>query len=182
MPHKTSAELVIDACVARASGKENATSPTSKNCRDFLLAVLGNGHRLVMTPEITAEWKTHESSFARNWRKTMVAKKKLTAVRVGQNGQIRSRIAACCSNKRVVSALLKDMLLIEAAWATGDSVTSIDEEARLHFNNTAWTVTELRSIAWVNPDREDEAPITWLGNGAPLDPHRLLGYAHPGAE
>lgn len=37
---KASKHLVIDASVARSSGGENAMYPTSKNCRDFLKAVL----------------------------------------------------------------------------------------------------------------------------------------------
>jgi hypothetical protein len=176
MSRKTSAELVIDACVARASGKENATYPTSKNCRDFLLAVLDNGHRLVMTPEIRNEWNTHESSFARSWRKTMVAKKKMTYICVGQDEQIRGKIANCSQNERVVDLLLKDMLLIQAAFATGYSVTSIDEEARSYFNEVARVVNELQCIVWVNPNRDEEKPILWLKDGAPPDPRRKLGY------
>jgi hypothetical protein len=182
MPRKTSAELVIDACVARASGKENATYPTSKNCRDFFIAVLDNGHRLVMTPDIFIEWKNHESSFARKWRLGMVARKKVTILCAVQNEEIRDKIAGCHNDENVVTILMKDMLLIEAAFATGNSVTSIDEEARLHFNSAALTVTDLRSIAWVNPDKDDETPIPWLENGAPLDAHRKLGYKHPATE
>jgi hypothetical protein len=53
--------LVIDASVARSSGDQGATYPTSVNCRDFLLAVLNICHQLVMTQDIKAEWDKHQS-------------------------------------------------------------------------------------------------------------------------
>jgi hypothetical protein len=179
MSRRDPAELVIDACVARASGKENATYPTSKNCRDFLKAVLENGHRLAMTPDILAEWKAHESNFARKWRLGMIARKRITVLCVRQDELIRGKIVGCHNNERVMAIMLKDMLLIEAACATGNSVISIDEEARSHFNRTALVVTELRCIIWVNPDRAQESPVTWLERGAPREAHRMLGRQPP---
>jgi hypothetical protein len=176
MPRRRSVELVIDACVARASGKENAPYPTSKNCRDFLIAVRENGHRLVMTPEISEEWNAHQSSFARTWRLGMMARKQRTILCTAHREDIRARVAGCQNDENIEAILAKDMPLIEAAFATGNSVASIDEKARLHFNNAALTVTDLRCIAWVNPNREEETPIRWLEDGAAGEPHRLLGY------
>ncbi|MGA9382780.1 MAG: hypothetical protein WBV73_28800 [Phormidium sp.] len=72
MIEKVSKLLVIDASVARAAGGESAKSPTSKYCRDFLLAVLDISHRVVMTPDIRKEWDKHQSSFARTWLRTIV--------------------------------------------------------------------------------------------------------------
>jgi len=77
MSNKISILLVIDASVARAAGTENATSPTAQACCAFLKAVLEICHRMVMTPEIKKEWDKHESRFAKKWRSTMIAKKKL---------------------------------------------------------------------------------------------------------
>jgi hypothetical protein len=75
MVKKDSKLLVIDASVGRAAGGENATAPTSVNCREFLKSVLFICHRVVMTPEIKEEWKTHQSNFSREWRCQMVARK-----------------------------------------------------------------------------------------------------------
>jgi hypothetical protein len=49
---KVSKLLVIDASIARSCGAPNATFPTSKNCRDFLNAVLTICHRMVLTDDI----------------------------------------------------------------------------------------------------------------------------------
>jgi hypothetical protein len=77
MPTKISRRLVIDASVARSSGGEAATYPTSKHCRDFLKATLKICHRVVMTPDIMEEWRAHQSGFARRWRVSMEARKKV---------------------------------------------------------------------------------------------------------
>jgi len=68
-----SKRLVIDASVARSSGGEDATYPTSVHCRDFLQAVLDICHKFVMTPDIKQEWDKHQSIFALRWRRRMVA-------------------------------------------------------------------------------------------------------------
>ena len=52
-----SKRLVIDTDVAQASGSEEATHPRAKHCRDFLQKMLSLGHSVVMTPEISNEWK-----------------------------------------------------------------------------------------------------------------------------
>ncbi|VXD11233.1 hypothetical protein PL8927_140065 [Planktothrix serta PCC 8927] len=76
MKNKQSKYLVIDASVARSCGGEDAKHPTSKNCRDFLNAVLKICHSMVMTPELKVEWNKHESTFARKWRVSMIARRK----------------------------------------------------------------------------------------------------------
>jgi hypothetical protein len=65
VPAKVSRRLVIDASVARSSGGEDALYPLPKQCRDFLKATLSCGHRVVLSPPVNAEWKKHESGFAR---------------------------------------------------------------------------------------------------------------------
>jgi hypothetical protein len=67
---------VIDASIAHAAG-EVSMHPTSRNCREFLQAVLVICHRMVLTPRIQQEWSKHESRFARTWRKSMMARKKI---------------------------------------------------------------------------------------------------------
>ena len=74
---KVSKLLVIDASIARSCGAPNATFPTSKNCRDFLNAVLTICHRMVLTDDIKEEWDKHQSIYAKKWRSSMVAKRKV---------------------------------------------------------------------------------------------------------
>ena len=63
MARRTSRRLVIDASVVHAAGPEGATFPTSKNCRDFLKAVLTICHNVVMTPEIGKEFESITSIY-----------------------------------------------------------------------------------------------------------------------
>src|SRR5215210_3162353 len=105
---RSSRRLVIDASVAQSSGDEYATYPTSKHCRDFLLAVLEIYYCAVMTAEIREEWNRHQSSFARRWRLSMVARRKLYAVDVALNDELREKIGRAASRDKDAEAMLKD--------------------------------------------------------------------------
>lgn len=175
---KTSKRLVIDASVARSSGDQGATYPTSVNCRDFLLAVLNICHQLVMTQDIKAEWDKHQSKFARQWRTQMVARKKLNYLDIPLNQYLWDSIetmAASVSDKRI-EEMTKDLCLIEAALATDKIVISLDENtARKFFSEAAAKIDELKDIVWVNPDQvEEEQPLLWLEKGAMAQSDRLL--------
>jgi hypothetical protein len=37
-------------------------------------------------------------------------------------------------------------------------------------------LSELKAIAWINPDKPEESPIAWLKCGANPEPERLLGF------
>src|SRR5215471_15279536 len=87
-----SKRLVIDASVARAAGGEDADSPTAKYCRDFLKAVLSICHHVVMTPEISEEWKQHQSRFTSQWRVSMEARKKVERIESALNRRFREKI------------------------------------------------------------------------------------------
>ena len=73
--------LVIDASIARAAG-EVSMHPTSRDCREFLQAVLRLAHRMAMTARIQEEWNKHQSNFARRWRTAMVARRRIDFVEV----------------------------------------------------------------------------------------------------
>lgn len=80
MAKSPSCRLVVDASVAQAAGGKGARSDVSKSCRDTLQAILDICHRLVLTKEMRREWNKHQSSFARTWRVSMVARKKFEFV------------------------------------------------------------------------------------------------------
>ena len=76
--------------------------------------------------------------------------------------------------------MLKDAHLIEAAVDTDRRVISCDETVRRLYRRVAPRVDDLREIIWVNPTKTaDEEPISWLQDGAPTDPQRMLGYRPP---
>ena len=170
-----SKRLVIDTDVVQASGSEEATQPRPKDCRDFLRKVLLLCHSVVMTPEIRDEWKMRRSDFARRWRKSMYARKKVCRIDSPADEELRNKIKQTATSETEIDDMQKDCHLLEAALATDQTVVSLDGNARQYFAGASQRVGEIRDIVWVNPERmEEEAPIVWLQNGAPPEEHRKL--------
>ncbi|OGG46357.1 MAG: hypothetical protein A3F84_03200 [Candidatus Handelsmanbacteria bacterium RIFCSPLOWO2_12_FULL_64_10] len=172
MPARRSRRLVIDASVAGTSGEKNERG---QRCRDFLNAVREICHHVVMTSEIEAEWKRHSHLFARQWQRSMTARRKVRFVNLIVDDELRGKIGRTAARDRDREAMLKDVLLIEAARETDHTVISLDETARGLFGKAARSVGELRNIVWVNPEAVDERPISWLENGAKPEKGRRLG-------
>ena len=170
-----SKQLVIDTDVAQASGSETATHPRAKHCRDFLQKMLSLSHSVVMTPEISNEWNEHQSRFARRWRVSMDARKKVYRVNAPADEELRDKIKQAATNDKEDEDMQKDFHLLEAARATDQAIISLDETVRGLFARATQHVGEIRDIVWVNPEHtEEEEPIEWLKNGAPPDDHRKL--------
>lgn len=174
MRARDSKRLIIDADVARASGSETATHPRAEHCRDFLNAVLSLGYRIVMTERINNEWKNHQSRFARRWRVSMDARKKIVRVNPPEGAELQNKVASTTNDEDEIEAIEKDFHLLQAALATDQTVISLDETIRHLFVRASQQVGEIRNIIWVNPDKVEEQPIAWLQNGAPPEPRRCL--------
>ncbi len=170
-----SKRLVIDTDVAQASGSEEATHPRAKHCRDFLQEVLLLGHSVVMTPEISNEWKRHRSGFARRWRVSMDVRKKVYRINTPADEELRDKIEKTATNQDEIEDMQKDSHLLNAALATDQTIISLEEIIRQLFARASQRVGEIRDIVWVNPERmEEEEPLVWLQNGAPPEECRKL--------
>ena len=175
MRARDSKRLVIDADVARASGSETATHPRAEHCRDFLNAVLSLSHRIVMTEKINNEWKNHQSRFARRWRVSMDARKKINRIDPPEDEELQAKVTTTTNDADEIEAMQKDFHLLQAALATDQTVISLDETVRGLFKQASQQVGEIRNIIWVNPDRTaEEQPIAWLQNGALPEASRRL--------
>ena len=130
-----------------------------------------------MTPEIRAQWGRNQSRLTRRWVKRMFARRKVRYVEIIEDNTLREKVLRTASNADERQALSDDLLLIEAALATDRTVASLDERVRALFRQATSQVGELRTIVWVNPEREEETPLLWLKRGAPADPDLMLGYA-----
>src|SRR5205809_1828599 len=128
MPKKASAELVVDASVACAAGETEHL--VSRACREFLQEVLKICHKIVMTKEIRQEWNDHQSKFALRWRSVMTGKKKVVDVGSAEKPELRRAIDSLELEGNKRGAILKDIHLVEAALATGQSIVSKDDNAR----------------------------------------------------
>lgn len=172
MKAKRSRLLVIDASIARAAG--GTTHPTSRRCRQMLETVLEVCHRMVVTPEISREWKGHQSRFARAWWVSMTARKKVIFLDVAPDPALRERLAENAPNESAREAVLKDCCLIEGALAGDDTVCSLDERVRTLLSAAAPRVRQIGAIVWVNPDADGERCDEWLRSGAPPEAQRRL--------
>ena len=175
MRARDSKRLVIDADVAQAAGSETATHPRARHCRDFLDEVLTLSHRVVMTERINNEWKNHQSRFARRWRVSMDARRKVDRIDPPEYEELRDKITDTTTDEDEIQNIEKDFHLLQAALATDQTVISLDETIRGLFRQASQSVGEIRNIIWVNPDRTaEEHPIAWLKNGAPPETYRRL--------
>lgn len=164
--------IVIDANVARAAGGRPRGDSCSTSCRLFLLEQKQQGIGLVMTPAVWEEWNTHASAFAKQWLTAMMSRGLVVRPAV-------RRVACVPTIKQLVPettmcVILKDLLLIEAANASGQLVCSHDKEARSAFGKVACRAREIGNIVWVDPCEADESPLTWLRANAPWSRARAL--------
>lgn len=151
--------LVIDASVARAAGlSEDAVSSAS---RHFLNLVLDICHRMVLTEPIRDEWRRHQSKFAKQWRLSMYAKKKIVLLPSDDDPRLTRRILDA-THPNDHPAALKDIPLLVAARHADRIVVSRDDNARVMFH-----IRELGAIMWVNPITEPDRVREWLEQGAP---------------
>jgi hypothetical protein len=162
MSKKTSKCLVIDASVARASGQVTASNSVAISCRDFLMGVLQICHRLVMTTEISNEWKKHASQFAFKWRVSMNARKKVERLANVHDDALRAKIEKSMPEGQNHQVILKDIPLIEAAMATDHIIITRDDKALEVFNKMSQEVNELKSLSWINPAKKEDTAVDWL--------------------
>ena len=133
-------------------------------------------HWVVMNPDISSEWKRHQSRFARRWLVSMYSRKKVERPDRVQDNDLREKVQGAAKSERKSYAILKDIHLIEAALATDRAVASLDDNARELFRNITEKVGKLKPVVWVNPSNEPGDVIAWLKKGAKFEKRRSLGY------
>jgi hypothetical protein len=176
MKSKISRQLVIDASVARSSGGPDASKPSSTLCRDFLLKVLEVCHRVVMTPDSRTEWKKHQSKFAKSWLASMVSRRKFLFARNCENALLRQTIGKLNALEWPVTAMRKDIHLIEASLSGDLIVISLDDAARTHFARASSVASQIKDVVWRKPVT-DLGLAVWLEKGAKAEASMKLGFS-----
>jgi hypothetical protein len=168
--------LVVDASVASRSGGPGASDTAAKICRDFLLCFKSLDHRMVLNTTLRGEWNRHQSGFARGWRLSMVAAKRVSLIEDAEIPALRDGVVRLIAGKNDQADTLKDCHLIETAIQADRSVVSLDERVRSLFTSVAQQLPHVRETLWVNPEIPTENALDWLERGARYDAHRLLGH------
>lgn len=174
MASAKSKRLVIDACIAYSAG-EISQHPISKYCRKLLSSVLDICYQVVMTSQISKEWKENASKFSTKWLRRMTARKKVCRIHIRENSDLRKKIMKIVLTPTTQEAMLKDMLLIEAALSTDKIILSLDQIGE-HFAEISQSIGEIKEIHWSNPADPNEQVIPWLEQGAPMIKERTLGF------
>jgi len=175
MSKKTGKSLVIDACIARSASETN--HPISSACRECLRSILKHSHRMVITKEISQEWRKHQSQFSQEWFKTMIQRKRLHSLEPSQVENIDELMdfIDTLEPQKVREDAYKDIHLIEAAMASDKRIVSSDEQtARKIFSDATETVPTMGDILWANPVKPEEAVADWIAQGTPPEPERTL--------
>jgi hypothetical protein len=131
---------------------------------------------MAMTSSIRAEWDIHQSRFARTWRLSMMARKKIQYVEVDPHHSLQRRLPRAAKDPSILAIMEKDRHLLEAALVTDRRVVSLDEKVREHFRAHQPALREVREICWVNPEFAEQELLAWLERGAPADRSLMLGH------
>lgn len=156
---KSSKLVVIDADVAKSCSPPHSVHPSGTKNRIFLQNLMKICHRIVVTEELSEEYKKHASSFFRKWRVQMYARKKVK--RVKSTSSLSARIAGLPDiEERAMKAMLKDVHLIDAALCGDGVVISMDETAKGYFASVVENNFELKRVRWLNPKEHQASDIS----------------------
>lgn len=167
---------MVDASVAHAAG-DVSLHPTSKQCRETLLAL--SDFSAVFCPNLKAEWRKHESAFARAWKIKMIQEGK---AKFFDDDQIISRfkrfIDDADTDVHAKNAMDKDAHLVSSALSNDKIVVALDEKVRRLFSRHCLSFKGVRKILWSNPIRAEDNTIGWLRAGAKREEvHTLKSYS-----
>ncbi len=106
----------------------------------------------------------------------MTARKKVRVVLPTADASVLEKLKKAQMGEKNEAAILKDVLLVEAALATDSVVASLDEEVRSLLSAFSKQWGQIKTVAWVNPTKDEDTAIAWLSSGALPEKERLLGY------
>src|SRR5687768_12138475 len=99
---------VIDSDLMRSASGEGGSNTRGRECRQFLLAVLGDRpHCVAVTRAILDEWKRHRSRFGRTWLHSMFAHKLVIILEPPDLTEIEGAIRSSSPTASAMEAMLK---------------------------------------------------------------------------
>jgi hypothetical protein len=166
----TGRSLVVDASVARQAGNTTTSNAMSVQCRDVLLEIEKNGHKVVISAGIRREWKNHASTYSWHWLTNMISRERHLAVDPTPCRELRRVINALPGADQ--EAAKKDLVLTEAALDSDYRVVSRDNKMATILRRVATSVPKVGAIHWVNPESGECLP--WIIAGAADNPSLQL--------
>jgi len=175
--------IVVDASIARAaSDKAPEITPVSpatvfwpQRCASFLRGMLAGHYKAVFSEKLKDEWNKHQSRYSAKWWRSMTARKRVCYVKQ-TFPRLEVKVLTTQTQKKKKDAIEKDFHLVEAALASDQVITSLDDTVRDLLVHAATSINEIRQIVWGNPGNPEENLSQWLKAGAPTEAKRQLGY------
>lgn len=165
--------LVIDSdVVATATGNEN---PRSIICLQTLNMVQQMRHRVLLTPSIKTEWDNRLPRIAARWLTQMKSRRLIEWRDEEPDCGVAGALQRLDVTDDILTIMLKDKHLLEAALTADYTVLSMDETAYYHFYAATATIKQIRLVMWANPERTADETINWLANGARPEKVRRIG-------
>lgn len=175
--------LVVDASVMAAAGGEETTHPTGTNARDTLKAILTICHRVCLSPDLSEEWKAHQSRFAKRWLTQMYAARKVVRCDPPDRGDLLAEIRSFRSiTPSDIAAVEKDIHLIATALLADRAVLSWDNRVAVAIrkvcaDKATMTSRTIGDMLWIDPITDNAALHGWLSETGPAEPSWQLGVA-----
>ena len=168
----------------RAAGGLEASDPVPSHSRNALLAILTLCHRVCLSPDLSEEWKRHQSRLARRWLTQMYANRKIITCAPSPCDHILADIRSFrTSTPSDITAVEKDIHLAAAALTTDDrTILSNDNRVAVAIRKVCsdtGTVTSrtIARILWINPVADHDPLRIWLSEQGPIQPLWPLGVA-----
>ena len=126
---------------------------------------------MVLSPPLHEEWRRHRSQFSASWLTSMFARKQVEILKPHpENEPLSRRILATAPSRPKQLALEKDLLLVEAAFATDRIIVSRDEKIFALLCQACREVPELSKLFWGHPVHHG---TSWLKATTPPPALRL---------
>lgn len=165
-------KLVIDANIAHSAGTSEV--PSSRYSRECLNAVLDFKHIAVFSSQLREEWREHSSSYARKWRRSMTARKRIENAEGEEFAPHLDSACACLDQDVWKDALRKDFHLVQAALASDQTILSNERNFPQYVAIACRTVRVLSALYYANPVIERDVCRLWITAGAEKVPDRRI--------
>jgi len=93
-----------------------------------------------------------------------------------EDENLRGKITDVAPDSKSRSGMLKDVHLVEAAFAADRIIISCDKTVEEAFAGASAIIHRLQEIIWVNPKIDTQSVLEWLRKGAKREKRRTLGF------
>jgi hypothetical protein len=157
--------VIVDCCVAATC----STAPDGVQCIACLKAISARSDLIiVMTGELSDEWRCHNSRFGRLWLIEMYrlgrvefAMRNMSLDLVEQRRELRCG----ATNQREERVFGEDSHLAIAAIETDGRIVSSDNEAHGVFARIAKRVGYITELLWADPLHPEDRILSWIAAG-----------------